>query len=124
MTESQKPIRQIRCGHVHAAIWRNVNGSGTYFVTTVERVFRPEGGDWQKTQSFGRNDLLVLAKVADQAHTIVCDLESAERSQGSPSNGNDDGSGTPPAATARAGPPRSGSDGATSAARKASRVTR
>ena len=25
--------------------------------------------EWKQTQSFGRDDLLVLAKVADQAHT-------------------------------------------------------
>ena len=33
-----------------------------------------EGDQWKSTQSFGRNDLLVLAKVADLAHTRIFQL--------------------------------------------------
>ena len=35
---------------------------------TFSRVYK-DGDQWKSTQSFGRNDLLVLAKVADFAHT-------------------------------------------------------
>ena len=33
---------------------------------------------WKTTQSFGRNDLLVLAKVADQAHSRIFALPQEE----------------------------------------------
>ena len=33
-----------------------------------------DGDQWKSTQSFGRNDLLVLAKVADFAHTRLFQL--------------------------------------------------
>ena len=29
---------------------------------------------WQTSQSFGRSDLLLLAKVADLAHTRICPI--------------------------------------------------
>ena len=35
-------------------------------------------GSGRRRQSFGRNDLLVLAKVADQAHSRIVDLERTE----------------------------------------------
>ena len=38
-----------------------------------------DGDQWRSTHSFGRNDLLTVAKVADLAHTKVCELEAAER---------------------------------------------
>ena len=33
-----------------------------------------DGDTWQSTSSLGRNDLLLLAKVADLAHTQICEL--------------------------------------------------
>ena len=41
--------------------------------TTFERLYKPDGEDqWKSTDSFGMNDLLLLAKVADMAHTWIC----------------------------------------------------
>ena len=40
---------------------------------TFSRLYK-EGDEWKSTQSFGRNDLLVLAKVADLAHTRLFQL--------------------------------------------------
>ena len=36
---------------------------------------------WKSTQSFGRNDLLVLAKVVDLAHTRLFELPREEEQQ-------------------------------------------
>ena len=33
--------------------------------------FTKDGSEWKQTESFGRDDLPVLAKVADQAHTFI-----------------------------------------------------
>ena len=40
---------------------------------TFSRLYK-DGDQWKSTQSFGRNDLLVLAKVADLAHTRLFQL--------------------------------------------------
>lgn len=42
------------------------------------QIDRDAGRQWKTTQSFGRNDLLVLAKVADRAHSCIFELQRAE----------------------------------------------
>ena len=35
--------------------------------------------EWKASDTFGRDDLLVLAKVADQAHSWICTATKADR---------------------------------------------
>ena len=37
----------------------------------LARTYRDQAGNWQSSGSFGRDDLLVLAKLADQAHSWI-----------------------------------------------------
>ena len=70
MTDT-KPADEIRFGRVKATIWMNTTEDGQARYSVVfSRIYR-EGGEWKSTHSFGRNDLLLLAKVADLAHTRV-----------------------------------------------------
>ena len=39
---------------------------------------RLRGTDWKSTTSFGREDLLLLAKVADLTHTRIHELQRQE----------------------------------------------
>lgn len=64
------PVHEVRLGAVKAAIWRNEMESGVRYNVTVSRIYR-DGEQWRTTESFGRDDLLVLAKVADTAHTWI-----------------------------------------------------
>jgi hypothetical protein len=67
-----RPVRSIRIGRIRAAIWANQTDSGVVYNTTFERLFKRDGSDtWESNDSFGVNDLLLLAKVADQAHTWI-----------------------------------------------------
>ena len=78
MTASPKPppIDEIRIGTVKAAIWQNDSAEGgVYHKVTFERLYRTDEGDWRSTRSFGRHDLLPLAKVAVAAHTRVLELQ-------------------------------------------------
>ena len=61
---NQKPITEVRIGRVKATIWRNGTDEQPRHNVTFSRLYK-EGDQWKSTQSFGRNDLLVLAKVAD-----------------------------------------------------------
>ena len=66
-----KPADEIRIGRVKATIWMNATEDGQVRYSVVfSRLYR-EGEQWKSTHSFGRNDLLLLAKVADIAHTRV-----------------------------------------------------
>ena len=74
---ANRPVQEIRLGRVKAAIWENETekGSGpTATVTrhnvTVARLYK-DGDDWKTTDSFGRDDLPLLAKVVDLAHTWI-----------------------------------------------------
>ncbi len=69
-TMPDKPVREIRLGSIKAAIWKNQTEKGVRFNTTFSRLYR-EGDQWKSTDSFGRDDLLLLAKVADRAHSWV-----------------------------------------------------
>ncbi len=71
MTDTQ-PADEIRFGRIKATIWMNTTDDGQARYSVVfSRIYR-EGDRWKTTHSFGRNDLLLLAKVADIAHTRVC----------------------------------------------------
>jgi hypothetical protein len=76
-----QPVEEIRIGSIKAAIWRNEGESGPRFNVTFQRLYRIEDGKWQSTASFGRDDLLVLMKVADATHTRVMQLLGEKREQ-------------------------------------------
>lgn len=66
----KKPIREIRIGSIKAVIWLNETQSGERHNVQFQRIYK-DGEDWKQTDSFGRDDLLVVAKVADLAHTWI-----------------------------------------------------
>ena len=76
-----KPVAEVRIGRVKAAIWPNETEGRTRHNVTFSRLYR-DGEKWKRTQSFGRNDLLVLAKVADQAHSRLFELPQEEEPEG------------------------------------------
>ncbi|HMO63903.1 MAG TPA: hypothetical protein PKE47_01525 [Verrucomicrobiota bacterium] len=67
----QQPAHEVRLGSVKAAVWANQTEGGVRYNVTFERLYR-EGETWRSTTSFGRDDLLLVAKVADLAHTWIC----------------------------------------------------
>jgi hypothetical protein len=65
-----KPAHEVRLGSIKAAIWQNQTDNGTRFNVTLARIYK-DGEQWKSTDSFGRDDLLLLSKVIDQAHTWI-----------------------------------------------------
>ncbi len=55
--------------------------STTQTNVTFQRLYRTEDGKWLSTNSFSRDDLLVLMKVADATHTRVMQLVGEIREQ-------------------------------------------
>ena len=74
---NQQPVDEIRIGRVKATICRNGTDEQPRHNVTFGRLYK-EADQWKTTQSFGRNDLLVLAKVADQAHSRIFALPQEE----------------------------------------------
>ena len=83
MTTKQKPAHKIQYGLIAAAIWKNQSEKGgTFYNVTVSRSYR-SGEELKSSDSFGRDDLLTLAKALNEAHTWIASqprnqAESAE----------------------------------------------
>ncbi|WP_417847305.1 hypothetical protein [Thalassoglobus sp.] len=68
---SKQPIHRIRIGTVSVAIFENKTDEGqTFYNTQFDRSYR-NGDEWKHTRSFGKDDLLVVGKLADQAHSWI-----------------------------------------------------
>ena len=65
-----RPAHEIRMGRIRAAIWENETSGGTRFNVTVGRLYK-DGGSWKDSQSFGRDDLPLVAKVVDRCHSWI-----------------------------------------------------
>ena len=66
----EKPVKEFRLGVCKAAVWKNDTENGVRYNTTFVRLFKQDD-EWKNTNSFGRDDLLTLAKVADIAHSWI-----------------------------------------------------
>ncbi len=69
-TEAKKPVHEIRLGAIKAAIWANDTQNGIRHNVTLQRLYKDED-EWKSSDSFGRDDLLLVAKVADLAHSWI-----------------------------------------------------
>ena len=67
---AKQPIHSIRFGYIKVNIGFNQTKSGDRHNVTVTRLYR-DGDLWRESQHFGRDDLLLLAKALDQAHTWI-----------------------------------------------------
>lgn len=66
-----KPVHEIRLGPIKAALWKHDTTHGPRYNVRFARLYFDQGR-WQSSGSFGRDDLLLLAKVADHAHSWIC----------------------------------------------------
>lgn len=65
-----RPVHEIRLGRIKAAIWENETRNGTRHSVSVSRLYK-DGEKWKDSTSFGRDDLPLVAKVADLAHSWI-----------------------------------------------------
>lgn len=79
--EKNQPVHQYRLGKIVGTVWFNEddNGRGTHTVQ-IARLYRPNNEDgWQRASSFRRDDLPLVAKVADHCHTWIHEIWQQER---------------------------------------------
>jgi hypothetical protein len=71
-SKKAKPVQEIRIGRLKAAIWANeTEGGSIRHNVTFSRLFKLENEEWQDSSSFGRDDLLLLGKLADRVHSWI-----------------------------------------------------
>ena len=69
--DSKKPVHEVRLGRVRGAIWENDTKNGTVHNLTFSRLYKDDDDKWADSTSFVRDDLPLLAKVADMAHSWI-----------------------------------------------------
>ena len=77
----KKPVHEVRFGRVKAAIWENETQNGSLHNVTMSRLYR-DGDQWKDSTSFGRDDLPLVAKVADLCHTWIFQQKREDNSNG------------------------------------------
>lgn len=75
---ASKPVHEVRFGLIKASIWHNLTRAGERYNVTLTRLFR-NGDQWKESTHFGRDDLLVAAKVLDHAHSWIFQQDRVER---------------------------------------------
>jgi hypothetical protein len=77
--ERPKPVFEVRFGRIRASVWKNHHpDQGDWFSVQITRLYKDDKG-WKAATSFGRDDLLVVAKVADKAHDWICAQQQASQ---------------------------------------------
>ena len=86
---TQQPVARFRAGQVSCAIWENeinVNGmTKTMLKASVSRRYKDRDGNWQSSQSFGRNEVFLAIQCLRQAVKKMIEEEQTQSGNG---NGN------------------------------------
>lgn len=75
--EKNRPAHEIRIGAVKAVIWANQTESGVFYNVNLSRLYK-DGDDWKTSDSFRRDDLPLVAKLADKAFDWILNPAEAE----------------------------------------------
>ena len=81
--DKDRPVHVVRFRNIRGNIWANRLPSGDpVYNVTIDRLWRDDDqvndggevikqGEWHQSQSFARDDLLLVAKVADLCHSWI-----------------------------------------------------
>jgi hypothetical protein len=78
--KKDRPVQEFRLASTKAVVWKNETEKGPRYSVQFFRIFK-DGEEWRQTTSFGRDDLLLVAKLADLAHTWVSENQAIETSK-------------------------------------------
>jgi hypothetical protein len=77
---TKRPVHEVRLGRIKAAVWANETDQGVRHNVTLSRIYK-DGDSWKSTESFSRDDLPLVSKVADMAHTWIFEQNGAASSE-------------------------------------------
>ena len=76
---SKAPVHKIRAGRIIASIWANEKEDvGKWFSVTFSRGYHDKYGEVHYAKTYGRDDLLVLAELANQAWSWIVEQDADE----------------------------------------------
>ena len=78
---SKLPVKTLRLGRIKAAVWENEADQKKFYNVTFTRTYMDDARNFHDTDSFGRDDLPLVAKLADQAHTFIFERLAESKSE-------------------------------------------
>ena len=81
MAAKNKPVHQVRIGRIKAAVFEN--GDDAPRKVQFQALYKDEEDKWQGSQSFTREDLPLLIKVADRVHSYLYEKNDSNGQNGS-----------------------------------------
>ena len=67
----QRPAYEARFGVLKATVWRQESDKGPWYSVVLSRGYQDQKGEWHSSQSFGRDHLLLVAKLCDHVHSWI-----------------------------------------------------
>src|SRR5438128_7719109 len=63
-----RPVHEVRMGRICAAIWQHTDGDEKiWHNVTLSRIYKDNQGNWARSDSFGKSDLPLVARVTQRA---------------------------------------------------------
>ena len=75
--DKAKPVHEVRLGRIRAAVWLNDTDNGPRYNVQISRLYKDKNDKWKDSSSFGRDDLPLVAKVADWAMVWIYENPAA-----------------------------------------------
>ena len=63
MNDKKKPTFSIRAGKIKATGWKNTAGDSTFMSYRLNRSYKDKEGNWTDSDSYGIEDLSVIASL-------------------------------------------------------------
>jgi len=70
MEKKVMPAHVVRLGKIQASLWANDTKNGRRFNVTACRLYM-ENGEWKRSDSFGRDELLTAARAFQSAYDWI-----------------------------------------------------
>ena len=71
---SNQPVETLRDGRLKATVWENDGEKGVYHTVKLAKVYQDKDGQLQETSSFSAGELLRIAELARESHSLIRDI--------------------------------------------------
>lgn len=82
MADTNKPLKQFRSGALSVGVWARRHNDEVFYNATPQRAYLDKKdtsggseGTWKYTDSFGRDDLPIVAALLNQAFSFIVAME-------------------------------------------------
>jgi len=70
MDKKVTPAHVVKLGKIQASVWANETKNGRRYNVTACRLYM-ENGEWKRSDSFGRDELLTAARAFESAYDWI-----------------------------------------------------